>query len=188
MHRFDAAALAEPPWPNGGGAQLTPATFAEAGPAERPVVLYVEDHPVNVLLMEALFERRPGLHLVVAVDGQSALQAVARLSPALLMLDLGLPDCHGTELLAALRRVPQTALVPAVAVTADDEFRIDDSGFLEVWLKPLRLAAMLCRVDELCTPRMGIAGMPLPAFRTGRGEQIPALADVHWSVGSSNDH
>ena len=188
MHRFDAAALAESPWPNGGAAQLTPEPYEETGPAERPVVLYVEDHPVNVLLMEALFERRPGMRLVVAVDGQSALQAVARLSPALLMLDLGLPDCHGTELLAALRRLPQTALVPAVAVTADDEFRIDDSGFLEVWLKPLRLAAMLCRVDELCAPRMGIAGMPLPVVRDGRGEQSPAVSDGHWSVGSYNDH
>ena len=188
MHRFEAAALAEPPWPNGGGAQLTPEPYDETGPAERPVVLYVEDHPVNVLLMEALFERRPGMRLVVAVDGQSALRAVARLSPALLMLDLGLPDCHGTELLAALRRLTQTALVPAVAVTADDEFRIDDSGFLEVWLKPLRLAAMLCRVDELCAPRMGIAGMPLPAVRYGRGEQSPALPGGHWLVGSSNDH
>lgn len=188
MHRVDAAARAEPPWPNGGAAQRAPAPYAEAGPAERPVVLYVEDHPVNVLLMEAVFERRPGLRLVVAVDGQSALRAVARLSPALLMLDLGLPDCHDTELLAALRRLPQAAHVPAVAVTADNEFRIDDSGFLEAWLKPLRLTAMLRRVDELCAPRMGIAGMPLPAVRYGRGEQSPALPGGHWLVGSSNDH
>ena len=39
----------------------------------REAVLYVEDHPVNVLLMQTVFELRPELDLVIAVDGASAM-------------------------------------------------------------------------------------------------------------------
>ena len=41
----------------------------------RVVVLYVEDHPVNVVLMQTVFELRPELDLVIAVDGESAMSA-----------------------------------------------------------------------------------------------------------------
>jgi CheY-like chemotaxis protein len=75
----------------------------------REVVLYVEDHPVNVLLMQTVFELRPELELVVAVDGTSAMAATACLQPALLLLDLRLPDCHGTEFLAQAAARADTA-------------------------------------------------------------------------------
>jgi len=62
-------------------------------------VLYVEDHPVNVEVMRAIFALRPDLTLDVAVDGASGLNAATRHAPDLLLLDLRLPDCHGTALL-----------------------------------------------------------------------------------------
>ena len=45
----------------------------------RDVVLYVEDHPINVLLMQTVFELRPELRLVIAVDGASAMDMAAEL-------------------------------------------------------------------------------------------------------------
>src|ERR1700761_8232697 len=47
------------------------ASSPQAGEDDREVVLYVEDHPVNVFLMQTVFELRPELRLVVAVDGES---------------------------------------------------------------------------------------------------------------------
>ena len=88
----------------------------------RDVVLYVEDHPVNVLLMQTVFELRPELELVIAVDGDAAMATTSHLQPALLLLDLRLPDCHGTELLARMREVPGWRDIPAIAVTAEAEF------------------------------------------------------------------
>ena len=71
------------------------------------------------LLMAAILERRPELELVIATTGEEALCMAAGLHPALLLLDLGLPDCHGSRLLGLLRALPGCETVPAVAVTAD---------------------------------------------------------------------
>ncbi len=115
----------------------------------RRSVLYVEDHPVNALLMAALFERRPELDLVVARSGEQALCIADGLDPALLLLDLGLPDCHGSQLLPMLRQLPGYANITAVAVTAEADFRIDGSGFAELWTNPLDLIDVLARLDVL---------------------------------------
>ena len=119
----------------------------------REVVLYVEDHPVNVLLMQTVFELRPELELVVAIDGTSAMAATACLQPALLLLDLRLPYCHGTELLERMRKVPGWEDIPAIAVTAEAEFMPAGTSFCDVWHKPLRVPTLLTRLDRVIAPK-----------------------------------
>lgn len=111
-------------------------------------VLYVEDEPVNVLLMQALFEYRPQLSLVTATNGAAACEMARAMPPALLLLDLHLSDCHGADLLRQLRRIPGCARIPAIAVTADREFDPAAAGFDEVWLKPFLLFHTLARIDR----------------------------------------
>jgi CheY-like chemotaxis protein len=118
----------------------------------REVVLYVEDHPVNVLLMQTVFELRPELELVIAVDGAAAMAVAQRMLPALLLLDLRLPDCHGTELLERLRRLPGWETIPAIAVTAEAEFLPSGTTFSDVWHKPLRVPTLLTRLDRAIKP------------------------------------
>jgi CheY-like chemotaxis protein len=96
-------------------------------------VLYVEDHAINALLMAAYFEHRPSLELVVAPTGGDALALAADLQPAVLLLDLNLPDCDGFGLLKQLRGVPGCEQAPAVLVTADVMADIDGSEFCELW-------------------------------------------------------
>jgi CheY-like chemotaxis protein len=110
-------------------------------------VLYVEDQPVNVALMEALFAMRPELELHVATNGEEGYQAATQDPPDLLLLDLRLPDCHGTELLARLRTHPALSDVPAAAVTADELFDLSASTFAETWRKPLDIHRVLSRLD-----------------------------------------
>ncbi|MFN3886658.1 MAG: response regulator [Aquabacterium sp.] len=112
-------------------------------------VLYVEDHPVNVEVMRAIFALRPDLTLDVAVDGASGLNAATRHAPDLLLLDLRLPDCHGTALLSQLRELPSTTCTPAIAVTAEDAPDLTRSTFLETWPKPLNIRQVLVRLDQL---------------------------------------
>jgi len=119
----------------------------------REVVLYVEDHPVNVLLMQTVFELRPELELVIAVDGASAMACTQRLRPSLLLLDLRLPDCHGTELLERMRQVPGWETIPAIAVTAEAEFMPAGTSFCDVWHKPLRVPTLLTRLDRMIAPQ-----------------------------------
>jgi CheY-like chemotaxis protein len=112
-------------------------------------VLYVEDNPVNAMLMTALFERCSQLRLVVARSGRQALEIAPGLQPVLLLLDLNLPDCHGSQLLAVMRHLPGYEDVPAVAVTADSEFATAGTDFAELWAKPLNLSRVLERLDAL---------------------------------------
>jgi CheY-like chemotaxis protein len=69
------------------------------------------------------------------------------LRPALLLLDLRLPDGFGTMLLHELRQLGNCEKVPAVAVTAEPGFDAAGSGFDEVWSKPMNLRTVLERID-----------------------------------------
>jgi CheY-like chemotaxis protein len=136
----------------------------------REVVLYVEDHPVNVLLMQSVFELRPELELVIAVDGASAMATAERLRPALLLLDLRLPDCHGSQLLEHLRALPGWASIPAIAVTAEAEFVPEGTSFSDVWHKPLRIPTLLTRLDRVLKPHPPRAGAQDHPGAFSRGE------------------
>lgn len=145
--------------------------------AELQTVLYVEDHPVNVLLMEALFSKRSNTLLHVATTGMQAWRLSATLRPALLLLDLRLPDCHGAPLLKLLRQRPGWQDIRAIAVTAEYEFELEGTGFLEVWSKPLNLPAVMARLDQLLQPGSTPPGTsaepalvsPSPISMPGRG-------------------
>lgn len=140
---------------------MTPNTNAPAAK-----VLYVEDHPVNVLLMKAIFEHVPGSELVIATNGRQALALAQDLFPSLLLLDLRLPDQHGAELLRRLRRVPGCEKVCAIAVTAEHDHDIAGSGFDELWRKPFDVHHTLERIQKLLPP----AGLEFPPLTA------PALA------------
>lgn len=120
-------------------------------PCSRATVLYVDDQPANALLMATLLERRPDLLLVHAHTGAQALGMATKLRLQLLLLDLQLPDCHGSQLLKQLRQLPSCAGAPAVAVTSDVDFDISDTGFAELWPKPWDMTQVLNRL-QVWTP------------------------------------
>jgi CheY-like chemotaxis protein/anti-sigma regulatory factor (Ser/Thr protein kinase) len=129
---------------------------ARTGP--RRHVLYVEDNAVNALLMRALFGRRPGWELRIAHDGATALAELEEIAPDLLLIDLGLPDIDGIELLRRMRRRAGMERVPAIMVSAAafeaDQRRAQHAGFSEYWTKPIDVDHALLRLDELlATPR-----------------------------------
>jgi CheY-like chemotaxis protein len=154
-------------------------------PSFRRPVLYVEDQPINVLLMSALFEQRPELELVVAASVHDALQFAVGLNPALLLLDIRLPDGDGRDLLPKLRRIAGCEFAPAVAVTAEPDFRLPDSGFAELWRKPLDLLRVLSRIDALAASAWTNT-VQVPSFsESGRSPpdsfaNAPSAPSVHY--------
>lgn len=110
-------------------------------------VLYVEDDPVNVLLMQGIVELRSGCRLQVARSGEEARLAVAACGIDLVLCDLRLPDVAGDVLLAQLRAAGLAAQVPALLVTAETPDvaaqLAQDGGFDGCWTKPLDVAATL---------------------------------------------
>lgn len=134
---------------------------ARPGPAPSPKnILYVEDNLVNQMLMTEMVSRYTGHRLQLAASVQEGLNLAAHRHFDLLLLDLRLPDGDGAELLAMLRRLPLCQAVPAVAVTAEYGFRLEGSGFCEVWYKPLDLHQTLARLERvLRSPATAPAGL-----------------------------
>jgi len=115
-------------------------------------VLYVEDDPVNAMLMQGIVELRPGCHLLVARNGAEARRLAALGSIDLVLCDLRLPDVAGDELLAELRAAGLPAAVPALLVTAESEAVAGQlarqGGFDGHWTKPLDVAATLRSLER----------------------------------------
>jgi len=124
-------------------------------------VLYVDDHPLNVLLMRSLFRHRPALRLTAVASGAAALQSAMAEPPALLLLDLRLPDMGGIELLGRIRRLPALSTVPAVALSAEGHrTACAAAGFCESWRQPLDRRGVLAALDRLLRPRAVAALRP----------------------------
>src|SRR4051812_8174051 len=93
------------------------------GPDRPPIVLLVEDSDLERKMMRQRL-RLDGLSLIEAADGASALRLARDEGPDLVLLDLGLPDLCGLEVLARLKADPQTFGVPVVVVSSRSEVEV----------------------------------------------------------------
>lgn len=86
----------------------------------RALILYIEDNSMNISLVEDIFKlSRPGYDLLTTVYGGEALNLALEHQPKLILLDLDLPDIHGSEVLVQLRENESTKQIPVVVVSAD---------------------------------------------------------------------
>jgi CheY-like chemotaxis protein len=119
-------------------------------------VLYVEDNPINALIISELIARRPDLTLHIAPDGTSGVRQAQALRPDLILLDMQLPDFDGHEVLRRLRADPATEQIPVIAVSAnampDDIQRALRAGMQDYWTKPLDFGAFMNSLDTLFGP------------------------------------
>ena len=128
---------------------------AVAKPAVRSrqgTLLYIEDNPVNVLLVEELIRMRPGLVLESASTGLSGVACAAALRPDLILIDIQLPDIDGFEVLRHLQQQAQTAHIACIALSANampaDIARATAAGFSDYWTKPIDFGGFLAALDK----------------------------------------
>jgi len=130
-----------------------PAAPAAEAAAVASTVLYIEDDPVNALLVRHILALRPGCTLHEAVDGRGGLALARQLRPDLVLTDLNLPDMTGYEVLRQLQADEATRHLRCIAVSADampeNVRRARAAGFMDFWTKPLDVSEFLQRLDEL---------------------------------------
>ncbi len=118
----------------------------------QPVVLHVDDNATNLKLVELVLARRPGVRLVEAMTGEDGLRLARRLKPALVILDLRLPDVSGTEVILRLRSDPATSQLRIVVASAEarpsEAKRLLAAGADAFLVKPLDLETLLETVDD----------------------------------------
>lgn len=137
-----------------------------AASSRRHKVIYVEDNTSNVRLVERIFERRPDVELIPTMQGRLGIALAREHSPALILLDLHLPDLNGDAVLQQLRQDPLTENIPVVIVSADATpgqiQRLLDEGATGYLTKPFDVEALLDLLDDAVT-RATSGQSPSPA-------------------------
>jgi CheY-like chemotaxis protein len=149
---FDLFAVAKPDLALAdGGPEHTAAAEVPAGGRIR-TVLYVEDNPANLKLVELILARRPDIRLLTAADGNSGIE-LARVAPVdVILLDINLPGMSGFEVLKFLRSLPATAAIPVLAISANampsDIENGLKAGFCRYLTKPIKVNEFLEVLDQ----------------------------------------
>lgn len=121
-----------------------------SAPAAR--VLYIEDEPLNALLMTELLRSVPQWTLQVARDGLSGVEAARARRPDLILTDMQLPGLDGYGVLARLREDPLLESVPCLVLSADAHDahvkRALDAGFDGYLTKPVDLHELVSRIHR----------------------------------------
>jgi signal transduction histidine kinase/CheY-like chemotaxis protein len=134
----------------GPATSAVPSAASEEPP--RHTVLYIEDNLANVKLIEHVLDHRRDVHLMTAIQGRLGISLALQHQPALILLDLHLPDVAGETVLAGLRSDPATATTPVIVLTADatdrQRTRLLAAGATEYLTKPLDVRELLALIDE----------------------------------------
>ncbi|MDB6138575.1 MAG: response regulator receiver sensor signal transduction histidine kinase [Verrucomicrobiaceae bacterium] len=122
--------------------------------AQRGTILVVDDRPRNVELLGDLLATE-GYEVIVALDGNQALDCVARKIPDLILLDVMMPEMDGFEVCHRLKRNPRTAEVAIIFLSAtgdkDSIIRGIELGGVDYLTKPFVKAELLARVNTHVT-------------------------------------
>lgn len=120
-------------------------------------ILHIEDNADNRLLVRVVLEPQ-GYRVVDAENGPLGIEAALRERPRLILLDVNLPGLDGCEVVAHLKKLPQLASTPVIALTAyampGDRERILAAGCDGYIEKPIDIEQFPLRIREyLATPR-----------------------------------
>ena len=135
-----------------GAATLTAAAHApvQAGAPVR-TVLYVEDNPANLMLVEDLIARRSDIRLLSAPDGIRGIAIAHASRPDVILMDINLPDISGIEALRILTEDSATAHIPVVALSANamprDIEKGIKGGFFRYLTKPIKVNEFMDTLD-----------------------------------------
>ena len=115
-------------------------------------LLYIEDNPANLLLVQELMVRRPDVRLLTARDGLSGLALARTAMPDIVLLDTHLPDLSGMDVLRILVNDPVTAAIPVLVLSANamtDEIQAGlDAGCYRYLTKPIHVKELMHTINQ----------------------------------------
>jgi CheY-like chemotaxis protein len=114
-------------------------------------LLYVEDNPANLALVEQLVARRSDLQLLSAANGQQGIQLARACQPDVILMDIKLPGISGLGALKLLQADPATAHIPVIALSANaiprDIEKGIEAGFFRYLTKPIKIDELMAALD-----------------------------------------
>jgi CheY-like chemotaxis protein len=114
-------------------------------------LLYVEDNPANLMLVEDLIGRRADIRLLSARDGNRGIEIARASHPDVILMDINLPGISGITALKILALDPTTAHIPVVALSANamprDIEKGLEAGFFRYLTKPIKVNEFMETLD-----------------------------------------
>ena len=118
----------------------------------RYTVLYVEDNPANLALVEQILARRADVHCFSAAEAGMGIALARSHRPDVILMDINLPGISGMDAMQILRADPRTARIPILALSANavprDIQQALEAGFMGYITKPIKLAAFTQALDS----------------------------------------
>jgi hypothetical protein len=116
------------------------------------IILYIEDNPANIRLMEAIIELLPDLTMMTAHNAEIGLDVARSVLPDLILMDINLPGMDGINALGKLRENDRTKSIPVIAISAaampGEIQRGKTAGFEDYITKPIKVPAVLKVINE----------------------------------------
>jgi len=116
-------------------------------------VLYIEDDPRTFSTIRTLLKSQRDLKVLHAANGETGFAQAQTHLPRLILLDLDLPDIHGSEVIQRLQKEPATSQIPVVVVSGDATpsqiERLLILGARNYLTKPVRAEPFLAVVDDV---------------------------------------
>jgi CheY-like chemotaxis protein/two-component sensor histidine kinase len=133
-------------------AELAPQTHENAA---LRTLLYVEDNPANLMLVEQIIEGHPHMRMLSAHDGNLGIALARTHLPDVILLDINLPGISGFQALKTLREDPLTAHIPVIAISANamshDIEKGLEVGFFRYLTKPIKINELMDALGEALT-------------------------------------
>jgi CheY-like chemotaxis protein len=124
-----------------------------SGGSKTARIVYVEDNPANVRLLEFLIARHDDLDLTSAENGEEGVALIQETLPDLVLMDIGLPGIDGLEALRILKSDDATKHIPVIAISANamphDVEKGRQAGFMSYLTKPIDINELLKSVKEV---------------------------------------
>ena len=114
-------------------------------------LLYVEDNPANLMLVEDLMARRPDIRLLTARDAIHGIEIARALLPDVILMDINLPGISGLKALKLLQDYIETSHIPVIALSANaiprDIEKGLEAGFYRYLTKPIKVIEFMNTLD-----------------------------------------
>lgn len=133
-------------------AELSPQ--ADMNPRQH-ILLYVEDNPANLMLVEQIIEGHPRLNMLSARDGNQGVALAQAQLPDVILMDINLPGISGIEAMNILYKDPATKHIPIIALSAhamlNDIEKGLEAGFFKYLTKPIKINELMSALDAALT-------------------------------------
>ncbi len=126
--------------------------FLNSEESGKYTLLYVEDNPANLSLIDSIFSTQDEISLLKASDAKKGIQFAQIYQPDLILMDINLPGMDGVQALRELKQIEKTQNIPVIAISANamtkDIDLVLSEGFIHYMVKPFDVGHLLKVVKQ----------------------------------------